>query len=150
MIAYFAIFAAMIIAGYLLSEVMLRDSVIDELDILLQSSNTDWILESSWGEEDFPVFFRPKWESSRVFYAKLRRSMRKSKYGSSSRLLTKLLRIQDQRQEAKKDLEKGDEKFKTRTRIVLAEFSQNDDFGGFLSRFLEKRHKERVDNGARS
>jgi hypothetical protein len=133
-----------IASGYALSESMVRDSSAQEMRILLQTSDTGWLLSSGWGAEEFPEFFGADWKGNdRQFYAKLSRRMKGARYGSSRRLLRNLIRIQDERQAAKADMGTREDGASLRTAAVLAGCRGNDDFSGLLAQFLEKRHLER-------
>lgn len=130
-------------SGYVLSERMLGYSSAEEMRILLQGSDTRWLLSSGWGAEEFPEFFGADWKGNdRRFYLELSRSMKGARYGSSQKLLHRLIGIQDAR-EADKARGAKDDRSSSRTAAVLAAYRDRDDFSGLLAQFLEKRHMER-------
>ena len=142
---------AALAASYFVAERLLHESTVEELGILLSASDTSSLLSSGWGEEDFKAFSGAAWGmEDRDFYLFLARRMKGSEYGKSRKLLRSLIRIEDQRQEAKKDLAAGDETFVERTFTLLSSYAGREGFEGFLARFLVKRHKERLDDGAGS
>lgn len=133
---------------YIIAEKLLKESTVEELSILLKTSSTSWLLLSGWGDEDFPEFSKAAWGSNdRKFYRTLMKRMKDSRYGESQKLLKKLIRIEDKRQNAKKNLTKGDEAYVQQSVALLSHYGKKEGFEGFLARFLIKRHKERIGNG---
>jgi len=132
-----------IASGYTLSDRMMGESSAEEMRILLQGSDTDWLLKSEWGAEEFPEFFGAEWKGNdRRFYLKLSKSMKGPQYGNSQKMLRKLIRIQDER-ETSRARGSQEDVFSRKTAAVLATYRGKDDFSGLLAQFLEKRHSER-------
>ena len=82
--------------GMAVSSLLIRESTLEELNILLKTDSTDEIISMRWGEEEFPAFFKNEWGSdSRKTYRLLMKRMKKADYGSSKKLLRALIRIED-------------------------------------------------------
>jgi hypothetical protein len=140
--------AAAIGAGFAIAERMLRQSTLEELGILLSTSDTAWLLQSGWADEDFPALGRAGWgRGERGFYLRLMKRMRGPAYGRSRKLLRQLVRIEDERQSAKKGAARDDAPFKARELALLSSYREGGGFEAFLAEFLEKRHMEMVRDG---
>jgi hypothetical protein len=97
-----ALIALGALAGFGLAPYMLRQSSIEEMGLLIEEGSSDSLLKSLWAEDEFPEFFASGWdEDDRAFYKRLSRRLRGARYGESRKLILKLIRIEDERQEAK-------------------------------------------------
>jgi hypothetical protein len=145
MIEYLAAAGLLMIGfSYVLSEKLISDSSAKEMRILLQTSDTGWLLSSRWGAEEFPEFFDADWKGNdRQFYTRLSRRMKGAQYGNSRKLLRKLISIEDARQTGKGGMGSQEDSFSLRSAMLLAGYRNKDDFSGVLAQFLEKRHLER-------
>ena len=135
--------AGAMVCGVAVSSLMLRESALEELQILLQSDSTEKILSSGWGEEEFAALYSMDWSAdTRKSYVKLMKRLGSNRYGKSRKLLRSLIRIWDEEQKAKGG--KDDREFARRTRALIEAYKKNEDFSGFLAAFIEKRHMERM------
>ncbi len=140
------------VAGFAAAPLLLRRSSIEEMRLLIQHGGSAELLSSAWAEDDFPEFFSESWgQGGRESYVALARSLRGGKYGRSRELLSRLIRIEDERQSAKSGAAApgADERFRQRMLAMLEGYRGMDGFESVLAAFLERRYTERKD-GARS
>ncbi len=135
---------AAVIAGYFIGSGMLRMAAIEEMGILIENGSSKELLESRWGEDEFPDFFAAGWgRSGREFYRSLSSSLRGGRYGESRRLLARLIRIEDDRERAKGTAGSSDDGFRARTLGVLSEYRKRGGFESVLAAFIERAYTER-------
>ncbi len=136
--------AVAVAAGYAVGSWMLRKSAIEEMGILIENGSTAELLESRWGEDEFPDFFAAAWGSGgRDFYRSLSKALRGARYGESRRLLARLIRVEDDREKAKGAPGSSDEGFRARSLSTLGSFRGKGGFESVLSAFIEKGYTER-------
>ncbi len=140
----YALGGAALAAGYFIGTAMLRMSAIEEMGILIDSGSSKDLLESRWGEDEFPDFFAAAWGTNgREFYKRLSRSLKDARYGRSRRLLQRLIRIEDEREGAKRSGAATDDAFREKALSALAAYRGRGGFESVLASFIERAYTER-------